>query len=68
MIVLMAFYLCNISWTSMIVTTTLAAVKTAYDHSVYNTHHRLHHVDPRCNFEQPFFDVWDRCMGTKRWA
>jgi len=55
----------DVGYQSFIVVTTMANVKTVWDHSVYSHHHYMHHERPDCNYEQPFWDVWDRVLGTK---
>ena len=42
--------------------------KTVLDHvytSGENSHHWVHHNNGQVNFQQPFFDYWDRLMHTK---
>eukprot|EP00929_Paragymnodinium_shiwhaense_P038498 TRINITY_DN2032_c0_g1_i1.p1 TRINITY_DN2032_c0_g1~~TRINITY_DN2032_c0_g1_i1.p1 ORF type:complete len:258 (+),score=22.04 TRINITY_DN2032_c0_g1_i1:55-828(+) len=65
----LAFYLSGITWMDFIIVTVLANLKTAWDHASTRKghHHELHHSKPCYNFEQPFFDVWDRLMGTRAW-
>ena len=57
------------SWTEFIVTTTPGNMKTAWDHASQSKthHHWLHHKYPPCNYEQPFLDVWDRLLNTRKW-
>eukprot|EP00929_Paragymnodinium_shiwhaense_P003896 TRINITY_DN10460_c0_g1_i1.p1 TRINITY_DN10460_c0_g1~~TRINITY_DN10460_c0_g1_i1.p1 ORF type:complete len:274 (+),score=68.71 TRINITY_DN10460_c0_g1_i1:85-906(+) len=64
-----AFYLSGVTWMDFIIVTSLANLKTAWDHASTRKghHHELHHSKPCYNFEQPFFDVWDRLMGTRAW-
>mmetsp|Transcript_37598 Transcript_37598/g.112701 ORF Transcript_37598/g.112701 Transcript_37598/m.112701 type:complete len:139 (+) Transcript_37598:403-819(+) len=64
-LIFLTFALTDVGFASFIIVTTLADVKTVWDHSRYSTHHLKHHVQPDCNYEQPFFDVWDRVLGTK---
>lgn len=47
-----------------------AIVATVMDHCdwfyQYKNHHWIHHkVNQNCNYQQPFFDYWDRLLGTK---
>lgn len=64
-----SFYLSGVTWMDFIIVTSLANLKTAWDHASTRKghHHELHHSKPCYNFEQPFFDVWDRLMGTRAW-
>ena len=63
--VLLVFAITDIGFSSFIVVQTLASVKTVWDHSQYSKHHLQHHLQPFSNYEQPFFDIWDRLLGTK---
>eukprot|EP00929_Paragymnodinium_shiwhaense_P084078 TRINITY_DN44937_c0_g2_i2.p1 TRINITY_DN44937_c0_g2~~TRINITY_DN44937_c0_g2_i2.p1 ORF type:complete len:253 (-),score=47.36 TRINITY_DN44937_c0_g2_i2:362-1120(-) len=65
----LGFFLSGISWMDFIIVTVLANLKTAWDHASTRKghHHELHYSKPCYNFEQPFFDVWDRLMGTRAW-
>eukprot|EP00929_Paragymnodinium_shiwhaense_P048184 TRINITY_DN2439_c0_g3_i1.p1 TRINITY_DN2439_c0_g3~~TRINITY_DN2439_c0_g3_i1.p1 ORF type:complete len:265 (+),score=40.67 TRINITY_DN2439_c0_g3_i1:87-881(+) len=67
--ILLSFYLSGVTWMDFIIVTTLGNAKTAWDHASTRKghHHELHHSKPCYNFEQPFFDVWDRLMGTRAW-
>ena len=58
------FFLSGIPWETFMVVTSLASVKTVWDHSQNSVYHVLHHTYPMCNFEQPFFHFWDRLGGT----
>jgi len=68
-LVFLGFLCARLSWTEFICVTTLANVKTVWDHCSRQRqhHHWLHHTYPRCNYEQPFCDFWDRLLGTRRW-
>jgi len=65
----LSFYMAGSTWMDFIIVTSLANLKTAWDHASTRKghHHELHHSKPCYNFEQPFFDVWDRLMGTRAW-
>jgi len=67
--IMTAFYLSGINWIDFIIVTSLANLKTAWDHASTRKghHHELHHSKPCYNFEQPFWDIWDRAMGTRVW-
>lgn len=67
--IMTSFYLSGINWIDFIIVTSLANLKTAWDHASTRKghHHELHHSKPCYNFEQPFCDVWDRLMGTRIW-
>lgn len=52
------------SWCTLVAVTSLASIKTVWDHGLRGTSHALHHANPRVNFEQPFFHVWDVACGT----
>eukprot|EP00929_Paragymnodinium_shiwhaense_P008649 TRINITY_DN112607_c0_g1_i1.p1 TRINITY_DN112607_c0_g1~~TRINITY_DN112607_c0_g1_i1.p1 ORF type:complete len:239 (-),score=32.93 TRINITY_DN112607_c0_g1_i1:539-1192(-) len=67
--IMFGFYLSGIAWMDFIIVTSLGNLKTAWDHASMRKghHHELHHSRPSCNFEKPFFDIWDRVMGTKAW-
>eukprot|EP00928_Gymnodinium_smaydae_P001903 TRINITY_DN1067_c0_g2_i1.p1 TRINITY_DN1067_c0_g2~~TRINITY_DN1067_c0_g2_i1.p1 ORF type:complete len:210 (+),score=26.57 TRINITY_DN1067_c0_g2_i1:53-682(+) len=69
-LIALAFRLSGITWLDFIIVTSLGNMKTAWDHASTRKghHHELHHMKPSGNFEQPFFDVWDRLMGTKVWS
>jgi sterol desaturase/sphingolipid hydroxylase (fatty acid hydroxylase superfamily) len=58
------FLLLQIPWQSFVIVTSLGSAKTVWDHSHFSQQHALHHARPNVNFEQPFFTVWDRVMGT----
>eukprot|EP00929_Paragymnodinium_shiwhaense_P048183 TRINITY_DN2439_c0_g2_i4.p1 TRINITY_DN2439_c0_g2~~TRINITY_DN2439_c0_g2_i4.p1 ORF type:complete len:242 (+),score=53.13 TRINITY_DN2439_c0_g2_i4:56-781(+) len=65
----LGFYMSGITWMDFIIVTALGNLKTAWDHASTRKghHHELHHSKPCYNFEQPFFDIWDRAMGTRAW-
>lgn len=64
-LVALSFGAVGLSWECFAMVTILATCKTVWDHSWHSVHHALHHRYPRCNYEQPFFDVWDRLLGTR---
>eukprot|EP00928_Gymnodinium_smaydae_P001901 TRINITY_DN1067_c0_g1_i1.p1 TRINITY_DN1067_c0_g1~~TRINITY_DN1067_c0_g1_i1.p1 ORF type:complete len:209 (+),score=33.03 TRINITY_DN1067_c0_g1_i1:67-693(+) len=68
-LIALSFWLSGVTWLDFVLVTTLGNMKTAWDHASERRghHHELHHSKPFGNFEQPFFDIWDRLLDTKVW-
>ncbi len=74
----LAQWLCALSHSETLVVGALGVCKTVSDHSGYvlpwdpfshfannAAYHQRHHTHPGVNFEQPFYTVWDRALGTR---
>lgn len=69
--ILLSFIGLGFSFETYIIANTLAFIKTIWDHTwkgtkTLNEHHWVHHeINKNYNYQQPFFDFYDRLFDTK---